>query len=105
MLAFIVYGWGSVKRKFVADLGHMECPLCKRVTSWGLWKFTKRATLYWVPVFPYSSQHVMMCSSCGGGKELSRSELGEITKMLNEPPPKRSISDDDIPLPPDPSDY
>jgi len=81
----IVYGWGNVKRTYVTDVARLTCPRCQVKGAWGLWRITKRATLYWIPVLPYSSHHVLFCPYCEAGIELTRGQLREVRAFLLDP--------------------
>lgn len=71
-------GWGNVQKKHVETLGMHECPNCRRATQWDVYDIEKRATVYFVPVWKYSSQRVVLCSGCGAGAEMSTAEIAQL---------------------------
>jgi len=71
-------GWGNVQKKHVETLGEHECPNCRRATQWDVYDIEKRATVYFVPVWKYASQRVVLCSGCGAGAEMSTAEIAQL---------------------------
>lgn len=84
MLAFIfVGGWGNVKKRYAGSVGVHRCPMCERATEWQVYEIRKRATVYFVPVWTYGSQKIVMCSACGAGREVSDAEIAELNQHRN----------------------
>ena len=79
MLGFIfIGGWGSVKKQLVGDAGMHTCPVCHQLTRWDVYKIDKRATVYFVPVYTYASEKVVLCSNCHNGAEASDLEIANL---------------------------
>lgn len=90
MIAFIfVGGWGNVRKKHIGPVGQFECPNCHQVSQWDVYDIEKRATAFFVPVFKYASQRVIICSRCGAGAEATDAEIAELRRSLLQPPARK----------------
>jgi hypothetical protein len=79
MLGFIfIGGWGDVKKRLVGTVGLHTCPVCHEVSRWDIFQIDKRATVYFMPVFKYSSRKVVVCSHCGNGAEVSELDIANL---------------------------
>jgi hypothetical protein len=90
VLAFIfIGGGGNVRKKYIGPLGHFQCPNCRQVSQWDVYDIEKRATAFFVPVFKYASQRVIICSRCGAGAEVTKAEIASLQRSLahqSQPP-------------------
>lgn len=79
MLGFIfIGGWGNVKKQLVGSAGMHTCPVCHQLTRWDVYKIDKRATVYFVPVYTYASEKVVLCSNCHNGSEATDLEIANL---------------------------
>ncbi len=79
MLGFIfIGGWGNVKKQLVGNVGLHTCPVCHQLTRWDVYKIDKRATVYFVPVYTYASEKVVMCANCHNGAEASDLDIANL---------------------------
>ena len=79
MFAFIfIGGWGDVKKQPIGNVGLHTCPVCHEVSRWDVFQIDKRATVYFMPVFKYSSRKIAVCSHCGNGAEVSDLDIANL---------------------------
>jgi hypothetical protein len=79
MLGFIfIGGWGNVKKQLVGNVGLHTCPVCRQLTRWDVFQIDKRATVYFVPVYTYASQKVVVCSNCHNGAEVTDLDIATL---------------------------
>jgi hypothetical protein len=67
---FFIFGWG---RKTVKDYGPTipaKCGNCNNNVYFKLVNVKLWFTLFFVPVFPYESKYILLCSTCSRGREL-----------------------------------
>jgi len=81
MLGFIfIGGWGNVKKSYAGSVGQLRCPSCNQVREWKIYDVEKRATAYFIPVWTYASERVVICSGCGAGSKVTNVEIAELRK-------------------------
>jgi len=88
---FVIFGFGHVKAKKVGETHPMGCPNCNNVRSFDIVEQSKWFTLFFLPVFPYSKNKIMVCPICQRGKALENDEYerymsGDVDhkEMVNE---------------------
>jgi hypothetical protein len=78
----IILGWGRVTKKQYGPTMAIQCPNCGNDTWLQLYRYRKWFTLFFIPVFPYSSTHSLSCSVCSQGVELNGEQVRR-AKHLN----------------------
>ena len=64
-------------KRIVTPLGMTKpytCGRCHNVNPWQVIKVSTWFTLFFIPVFPYSTHYDEKCPVCGGWNELSKEE-------------------------------
>ncbi|MCR5641311.1 MAG: zinc ribbon domain-containing protein [Lachnospiraceae bacterium] len=76
---FILYG---TRRKIKIDrsLGNRVCPNCHHTVEQSLAREKAAATIFFIPVFGWTTKRMIYCPCCGTAKMLSRSEYKEMKK-------------------------
>jgi hypothetical protein len=67
-----------VKKRPVGNVGLHTCPVCHQLTRWDVFQIDKRATVYFVPVYTYASQKVVVCSNCHNGAEVTDLDIATL---------------------------
>jgi len=80
---FIIFGWGNTKTKDSGETYPTRCSNCQNDVYYHLIKISKRLTLFFIPVFPYSRDYLLTCPVCGASIELDRNDRSE-AKELND---------------------
>ena len=79
----IIFGWGhGTKKNYGATLA-ITCPNCKNKTWLQLSRNRKWFTLFFIPVIPYSTKHLLCCDVCSHGVILNGEKVQK-AKQLNE---------------------
>ena len=85
----IIFGIRGGKRNDHGPALPLNCPNCHNQTFYRLLSVTKWFTLFFVPAFPISSKHYLMCPVCTRAIQLDKpgreraAKLVELTAMLN----------------------
>jgi hypothetical protein len=100
-----------------------ECPQCHRTCSQAIARAQRWFTLFFIPIFPFSSRHYSVCSMCSGATKLDRAQAEGLSSqgLAQQPPtapppgasaavpPPHDATPGATPRPPsygaDPSDY
>ena len=75
---FVVFGWG---KQTVKDHGPVFRSRCDRCNNEELWKlYTRRTwfTLFFIPVIPYSTEHLVVCPVCSYGAVITKEKYEEL---------------------------
>jgi hypothetical protein len=79
----IIFGWGKVTHKDYGATMATKCPNCNNDTWLLLSRYRKWFTLFFIPVIPYSSRHLLLCEVCSQGLELKGAKI-QRARQLNE---------------------
>ena len=72
---FFVVGIGNRKTKVLGPVEKRVCPNCGREDWWELHRLRDFVTLFFVPVFPYKTQHLIVCPICNLAHEVAPESL------------------------------
>lgn len=80
--------WGT--RGMNKDLGvtrqMYHCSHCNSVSNYKVFRVRKWFTLFWIPIFPFSSKYYVTCPVCSYGANVKKQEaFDEINGMMNIP--------------------
>jgi len=64
---FFVLGWGRQTNKDLGPTLPVMCPNCKNEGIWHHHQSQLWFTLFFLPVFPYQSKHLLLCDVCSRG--------------------------------------
>jgi hypothetical protein len=79
----IIFGWGRVTNKNFGPTMATNCPNCHNDVWLQLHKYSKWLTLFFIPVLPYSSEHLLLCDVCSQGVKLKEKQI-QRAKQMNE---------------------
>ena len=71
----IIFGWGKVTNKKYGPTMVTKCPNCHNETWLQLYMYRKWFTLFFIPVIPYSTNHLLLCEVCSQGVELKGEKI------------------------------
>ena len=60
----------------------LPCPRCRNSIMFQLREISRWFSLFFIPIFPYSKKHYMMCPVCSFGIELEGKKLDYAEKMI-----------------------
>ena len=67
---FILFGFGHRKMKKVGETEPTKCPHCNNVKPFDLVEQSKWFTLFFIPIFPYAKERLMVCPVCRFNRKL-----------------------------------
>lgn len=79
----IIYGYST--KSSVLKQTHHRCPNCNDFNL-NVVKYTKVADLFWIPVFPLSSQYLLTCKGCEACYELPSFNMSQIDVKTSHSP-------------------
>lgn len=91
-MSVIIWGRRQGLKK-IADAGIMKCDRCGQLSTFEVEEFSKKATLYFVPIAKWGSKVYLVCTKCQNGFEIKdekRAELAEAVAKL--PDNKTSVA-------------
>jgi hypothetical protein len=81
----IIYGWGRRTTKDEGPSRTYVCNNCRNTNRFRLITVKKWFTLFFIPVFPYSSDHVELCPICKQGRKIAKAEMDALKQeALND---------------------
>ena len=60
----IIFGWGHRTTNDFGPTLALNCPNCKNDSWWHLVSYKTWFTLFFIPVIPYESEHLLLCEIC-----------------------------------------
>lgn len=79
----IFFGWGHRITKEFGPTIALHCPNCKNDGWWHLVSYKTWFTLFFIPVIPYESKHLLLCEICSQGLELKGDQINKAKKLNN----------------------
>lgn len=71
---FIVWGTKGMEKILGNSQRSYQCQHCNNVSNYKIFRRRKWFTLFWIPIFPYSSQYFIACPICNYGAKISKDE-------------------------------
>jgi len=78
----IIFGWGHVKKKTYGPVIRHTCNHCHNIDNWYLIKISTWFTLFFVPIFPYKINYLLVCPICSWGIELEKNDFKQLIKIV-----------------------
>lgn len=91
----IIFGWGYRTAKNFGPVRKVQCSNCNNEASWHLQKLTTWFTLFFIPVIPYKTDHLLVCPVCRCCLELKKEEFEQLRELVQSSEfkgPERSTS-------------
>ena len=82
--------WGSRATTAFVTAQPFVCAHCRREVVQRLFRIRKWFTLFFIPLFPYSTQHVYACSYCGRETLINTEDAERFTADAAALDPRRS---------------
>lgn len=73
----IIFGWGRKTIKKYGPVGVYLCPNCHNNSAFMLVRVTTWFTLFFIPLIPYSPEHLLLCSICSKGSRLDKDQFAQ----------------------------
>lgn len=77
----IIFGWGHQKIKNYGPVFKHRCNHCNNEDIWQLVGISTWFTLFFIPIFPYESKHMLICPVCNYGAKVESSEVEKLKQL------------------------
>ncbi|TYQ15371.1 UNVERIFIED_CONTAM: zinc ribbon family protein [Acetivibrio alkalicellulosi] len=78
---FIIFGWGRQTVKEHGPVYRYQCEHCRNDEYWQLYTRKTWFTLFFIPVIPYRTEHLMLCPVCSRGVVLDEAKFDEFRQI------------------------
>lgn len=78
---FFIFGWGHTKFKDFGPALQRSCENCNNEKFWHLCKSSVWFTLFFIPIFPYKNDKLLLCPVCQSGLILTNEDFEEIAPI------------------------
>jgi hypothetical protein len=79
----IIFGWGGGRPNDLGPALPFVCPRCHNSGFAHYFKITRWFSLFFVPLIPYQTRHMLVCPICTYSRELAtREERERVTKLV-----------------------
>lgn len=75
---FFIFGWGHQTVKEHGIPGIYHCGNCNNDKPWMLYSRRSWFTLFFIPIIPYASEHLLVCPVCNHGIKLDEQKFKEL---------------------------
>ncbi|MDF2985075.1 MAG: hypothetical protein K0R50_585 [Eubacterium sp.] len=73
-----IFGWGKQTVKNHGPVQIFHCDHCNNDKYWTLYSRRTWFTLFFIPVIPYQTEHLMLCPICNHGVKLDNAKFNEL---------------------------
>ncbi len=78
---FIIFGWGKKTMKDEGPVTRSTCKHCKNNDVWELYTRRTWFTLFFIPLIPYSTEHMLVCPVCNYGYIVDKAKFAELREI------------------------
>lgn len=82
-IMFFVFGWGKQTVKNHGPVFRSRCDRCNNEDLWQLYTRRTWITLFFIPVIPYSTEHLVVCPVCSYGAVITREKYEELKEVAD----------------------
>lgn len=75
---FILFGWGRYTVKNHGPVETYHCEHCNNDKYWNLYTRRTWFTLFFIPIIPYSSEHLLLCPICNYGVKVDKEKFNDL---------------------------
>ena len=72
---FVIFGWGHTTTKGLGPVEELQCGNCHNTEFWNLQKTSEWFTLFFIPIFPYSTKYLKFCPICKAYVNITKEEF------------------------------
>lgn len=94
---FILFGWGKQTLKKHGPVFKSRCDRCNNEELWQLYTRRTWFTLFFIPVIPYSTEHLVVCPICSFGAVITEAKFKELKAIAesNMEPLNKKLDEDE----------
>lgn len=78
----IIFGWGRGRAKDKGPAAPLTCPNCHNTSHYRYVSATRWFSLFFIPIIPYNTKHLLLCPVCTQGLELRRDQVPVVEEMV-----------------------
>lgn len=78
---FILFGWGRQTVKNHGPVFAKQCDRCNNKEFWHLYTRRTWFTLFFIPIIPYSTEHLVVCPVCSYGAVIKNEKFKELKEI------------------------
>lgn len=78
---FFIFGWGRRTTNEQGPTVFGTCPNCDKQNWFQLFSFKTWFTLFFIPVIPYESKHLLICPVCSRGVQLRGDQIDKARNL------------------------
>lgn len=71
---FIIWGTRGMEKILGYTGQKYQCGHCNNVSQYKVFRRQKWFTLFWIPIFPFSSEYYVCCPICNYGQKVPKEE-------------------------------
>ncbi|MBI3928565.1 MAG: zinc-ribbon domain-containing protein [Armatimonadetes bacterium] len=76
-----MFGLGHRKEKKLGPVARRVCPNCHNEDFWELREISTWFTLFFIPLFPYGREHLLVCPICRLSAAVPADEVEPLTRQ------------------------
>lgn len=80
---FLVFGWGKQTVKNHGPVFRSRCDRCNNEELWQLYTRRTWFTLFFIPIIPYSTEHLVVCPVCSYGAVITSAKFDELKEVAD----------------------
>jgi len=77
----IIFGWGGGTPKDQGPVAPAQCPRCGNTQVFRYVVARKWFRLYFIPLIPYETKHLLVCPVCTSGTRLEKTQVDRVKEM------------------------
>lgn len=75
---FIIWGTRVMDKVLGYTQEQYQCGHCNNASRYKIFRRRKWFTLFWIPIFPFSSKYYVCCPVCNFGQEVPKAEADRL---------------------------
>lgn len=81
---FIIWGSKVMEKVLGKSQRAYQCAHCNNVNNYKIFRRRNWFTLFWIPIFPFSSKYFIACPICNYGSQIKKEEaLEQVQEQMN----------------------
>ena len=81
---FIIWGSRSMDKTLGETQRTYQCQHCNNASRYRVFRRRNWFTLFWIPIFPFSSKYFVTCPICNFGSQLKKDAAMELLMVESE---------------------
>lgn len=78
---FFIFGIGNRKSERIGPISERTCPNCNNRRYWDLVRVSSWFSLFFIPIFPYKNEYLLMCPVCRLSEKVNFDRFSELQPL------------------------